>query len=146
MYHVHYMAADQRVWLKNECMSFGIFTCCLSRAYTAMEKSNNTRLYAVHVQPLVHTSLTWKQRSIHSFGLPLMPAILMQKFPGSVKLTCPEKQCHIMRRLENWKHKDLAATGYKYNLYHYIWPAKGIYIIYTSYNLIVLKLMRYMGM
>ena len=33
-------------------MSFGIFTCCLSRAYMAMEKSNNTRLYAVHVQPL----------------------------------------------------------------------------------------------
>ena len=33
-------------------MSFGIFTCCLSRAYTVMEKSNNTRLYAVHVQPL----------------------------------------------------------------------------------------------
>ena len=32
-------------------MSLGIFTCCLSRAYTAMEKSNNARLYAVHVQP-----------------------------------------------------------------------------------------------
>ena len=52
--------------------------------------------------------------------LPLIAAILMQKFPGSVKLTCPENQCHIMRRLENWKHKDLAATGYIYNLYHYI--------------------------
>ena len=50
----------------------------------------------------------------------LTAAIIMQKFPGSVKLTCPENQCHIMRRLDNWKHKDLAATGYIYNLYHYI--------------------------
>ena len=33
-------------------MSFEILTCCLSRAYTAMQKANNTRLYAVHVQPL----------------------------------------------------------------------------------------------
>ena len=32
-------------------MSFEIFTCCLFRAYTAMEKYNNARLYAVHVQP-----------------------------------------------------------------------------------------------
>ena len=38
-------------------------------------------------------------------------AILMQKFPGSVKLTCPENQCHIMRTLENWKHKDLGNQG-----------------------------------
>ena len=53
--------------------------------------------------------------------LPLIAAILMQKFPGSVKLTCPENQCHIMRRMENWKHEDLAATGYIYNLFHYIW-------------------------
>ena len=53
--------------------------------------------------------------------LPLIAAILMQKFPGSVKLTCPENQCHIMRRLENWKYKDLPATGYIYHLYHYIW-------------------------
>ena len=52
--------------------------------------------------------------------LALTAAILMQKFPGSVKLTCPENQCHIMRRLENWKYKDLPATGYIYNLYHYI--------------------------
>ena len=52
--------------------------------------------------------------------LPLIAAILMHKFPGSVKLTCPENQCQVMRRLENWKHKDLAATGYIYNLYHYI--------------------------
>ena len=56
--------------------------------------------------------------------LPLIAAILMQKFPGSVKLTCPENQCHIMRRLENWKHEDLAATGYIYNLYHYIWQRR----------------------
>ena len=34
-------------------MSFGIFTCCLSTANTVMEISNNMRLYAVHVQPLV---------------------------------------------------------------------------------------------
>ena len=47
-------------------------------------------------------------------------AILMQKFPGSVKLTCPENQCHIMRRLENWNYDDLPATGYIYDLYHYI--------------------------
>ena len=46
--------------------------------------------------------------------LPLIAAILMQKCPGSVKLTCPENQCHIIRRLENWKHEDLAATGYIY--------------------------------
>ena len=52
--------------------------------------------------------------------LPLIAAILMQKFSGSVKLTCPVNQCHIMRRLENWKHKDLPVTGYIYNLYHYI--------------------------
>ena len=38
-------------------------------------------------------------------------AILMQKFLDSVKLTCPENQCHIMRRLENWKHEDLAYQG-----------------------------------
>ena len=37
----------------------------------------------------------------------LTAAIVMLKFLGSVKLTCPENQCHIMRRLENWKHKDL---------------------------------------
>ena len=42
--------------------------------------------------------------------LPLIAAIIMQKFPGTVKLTCPENQCHIMSRLENWKHKGLAAT------------------------------------
>ena len=35
--------------------------------------------------------------------LPLIAAILMQKLLGSVKLTCPENQCHIMSRLENWK-------------------------------------------
>ena len=46
----------------------------------------------------------------------LTAAILMQKFPGSVKLTCPEKQCHIMRRLENWKHEDLDNQGYTYTL------------------------------
>ena len=38
----------------------------------------------------------------------------MQKCPGSVKLTCPENLCHIWRRLENWKHEDLPATGYIY--------------------------------
>ena len=48
--------------------------------------------------------------------LPLIAAILMQKFPGSVKLTCPENQCHIMRRLEIWKHEDLAYQGYTYSL------------------------------
>ena len=52
--------------------------------------------------------------------LQLIAAILMQKFLGSVKLTCPEKQSLIMRKLENWKHTDLAATGYIYNLYYYI--------------------------
>ena len=57
--------------------------------------------------------------------LPLIAAILMQKFPGSLKLTCPENQCHIIRRLENWKHEDLAATGYIYNLYPYIWGGPG---------------------
>ena len=45
----------------------------------------------------------------------LTAAIPMQKFPGSVKLTCPENQCHIMRRLENWKHKDLGNQGYTYS-------------------------------
>ena len=49
-------------------------------------------------------------------SLPLIAAILMQKFPGIVKLTCPENQCHIMRRLENWKHEDLAYQGYTYSL------------------------------
>ena len=44
----------------------------------------------------------------------LTAAIPMQKFPGSVKLTCPKNQCHIMRRLENWKQEDLPATGYIY--------------------------------
>ena len=39
-------------WLLIKLCVFGIFTCCLSRAYTAMEKANNARLYAVHVQPL----------------------------------------------------------------------------------------------
>ena len=36
-------------------MSFGIITCCLSRACTAMNEANNMRLYAVHVQPLLQT-------------------------------------------------------------------------------------------
>ena len=44
--------------------------------------------------------------------LPLIAAILMQKFTGSVKLTCPENQSLIRRRLEYWKHEDLPATGY----------------------------------
>ena len=35
-------------------MSFVMFTCCFSRAYTAMEKANNMRLYSVHVQPLLY--------------------------------------------------------------------------------------------
>ena len=34
----------------------------------------------------------------------LTAALHMQKFQGSVKLTFPENQCHIMRWLENWKH------------------------------------------
>ena len=55
--------------------------------------------------------------------LVLTAAILMQKFTSSVKVTCPENQCHIMRRLENWKYEDLPTTGYIYNLYHYIWVA-----------------------
>ena len=58
--------------------------------------------------------------------LPLIAAILMQKFPGSVKLTCPEKQSLIRRRLENWKHTDLVATGYIYNLYYYIWVGEQL--------------------
>ena len=48
--------------------------------------------------------------------LPLIAAILMQKFPGSVKLTCPENQSFIRRRLEYWKHNDLAYQGYTYSL------------------------------
>ena len=46
----------------------------------------------------------------------LTAVILMQEFPGSVKLTCPEKQCHIMKRLKNWKHEDLGNQGYTYSL------------------------------
>ena len=46
----------------------------------------------------------------------LIAAILMHKFPGSVKLICPENQCHIMRRLVNWKHKYLAYQGNTYSL------------------------------
>ena len=38
------------------------------------------------------------------------------EIPGSVKLTYPENRCHIMRRLENWKHEDLAYQGYTYSL------------------------------
>ena len=76
--------------------------------------------------------------------LSLIAAIIMQKFPGSVKLTCPENQSLIMRRLENWKHKALAATGYIYNLYHYIcwckafntldlmWVLRSLYEVYHS--------------
>ena len=44
----------------------------------------------------------------------LTAAILFQKLPGSVKLTCPENLCHIRRRLENWKPEDLAYQGYTY--------------------------------
>ena len=58
----------------------------------------------------------WVLRQCMPGCLPLIAAILMQKFPGSVKLTCPENQCHIMRRLENWKHEDLAYQGYTYSL------------------------------
>ena len=50
----------------------------------------------------------------------LTAAILMQMFPGSVKLKCPENQSLIRRRLEYRKHEDLPATGYIYNLYCYI--------------------------
>ena len=46
----------------------------------------------------------------------LTAVILMQKFPDSVKLTCPENKCHIMMRLENWKHEDLGNQGYIYSL------------------------------
>ena len=46
----------------------------------------------------------------------LTAAIPMQTFTGSVKLTCPENQCQIMRRLEIWKHKDLGNQGYTYSL------------------------------
>ena len=46
----------------------------------------------------------------------LTAAILMQKFPCSVKLTCPENQSLIRRRLEYWKHDDLAYQGYTYSL------------------------------
>ena len=53
----------------------------------------------------------WVWRQCMPGCLPLIAAILMQKFPGSVKLTCPEIQCHIRRRLENWKHEDLAYQG-----------------------------------
>ena len=38
-----------------------------------------------------------------------------------MKLTCLEKQSLIRRRLEYWKHEDLPATGFIYNLYPYIW-------------------------
>ena len=48
--------------------------------------------------------------------LPLIAAILMQKLPGSVRLMCLENQCHIIRRLENWKHEDLSYQGYTYSL------------------------------
>jgi hypothetical protein len=44
----------------------------------------------------------------------LTAAILFQKLPGSVKLTCPENMCHIRRRLENWKPEDLAYQDYTY--------------------------------
>ena len=50
--------------------------------------------------------------------LALTAAIVMQKYPGSVKLTCLENQSHIMRRLENWKYKELPATGYICNMYY----------------------------
>ena len=49
-----------------------------------------------------------------SYVPPAIPNNRMLKFPGSVKLTCPENQCHIMKRLENWKHKDLGNQGYIY--------------------------------
>ena len=46
----------------------------------------------------------------------VIAAILVNKLPGSKKLTCPENQYHIMRRLENWKHEDLTYQGYTYSL------------------------------
>ena len=44
----------------------------------------------------------------------LTAAILFQKLPGSVKLTCPENMCHIRSRLENWKPEDLAYQDHTY--------------------------------
>ena len=52
-YTVHGPCTLDSCWSKreeNECMSFGIFTCCLSRAYTVMEKSNNTHLYVTKLK------------------------------------------------------------------------------------------------
>ena len=44
-----------------------------------------------------------------------------------------------MRRLENWKHEDLAATGYIYNLYHYIWGNSPTLISNTEAIIHMLK-------
>ena len=49
-------------------MSFGIFTCSLSRAYTAMEKSNNARLYAgLMIWPAMGFAETVQERTQHNF-------------------------------------------------------------------------------
>ena len=81
-------------------MSFGIFTCCFSRAYTAMEKSNNTHLYAVHVQPLTSllhpSSLALPSSLLHPSSLSLPPASSnLAAFPCSPVSTSPFPPHHL---------------------------------------------------
>ena len=56
---LQYMADDQIVWYKNLCVSFGIITCCLSRSYTAMGKSQQHVIYAIHIQHLAVFITQW---------------------------------------------------------------------------------------
>ena len=63
---VHYMAAWHACVIGRICTSFGMFTCCFSRAYLAMEKANNGHLYAVHVQPLTRREFPTLTLTIHA--------------------------------------------------------------------------------
>ena len=49
---VHYMATWHECVIRNHLSVIWNVHMLFFRAYTAMEKTNNARLYAVHVQPL----------------------------------------------------------------------------------------------
>jgi hypothetical protein len=86
------------------------WTCQLHTAWQLLHGNGGSEHPAVSWAGLFENGNRGPQQG----GWVLTAAILFQKLPGSVKLTCPENLCHIMRRLENWKPEDLAYQGYTY--------------------------------
>jgi hypothetical protein len=72
-----------------------MFHQCLSVAYEASLRTRKSCIQLIKS----HDKKDYGCVQMMPGCLPLIAAILMQKFPGSVKLTCPKNQCHIMMRL-----------------------------------------------